>query len=153
MPVVSTVADRVEQTVSTWGRQCLQTTDRNSHGRQVNGRAMRVNGVAFGVKCAYSCILGAFGPPRGAAPRPGGPVDPLGGGGANRWGGGGKALIYHTHTHTHTHTIYYYIPLPLNLANKQATSNKQQASNKHFRFGHCSASSLRALLYSSHPRA
>ena len=55
--------------------------------------------------------------------------------------------------------IYYYTPLPLNLANKQAsnkqaTSNKQQAtSTSPFRFGHCSASSLRALLYSSHPRA
>ena len=29
--------------------------------------------------------------------------------------------------------IYYYTPLPLNLANKQATTSKQQqASNKHF---------------------
>ena len=43
--------------------------------------------------------------------------------------------------------IYYYTPLPLNLANKQATSTSP------FRFGHYSASSLRALLYSSHPRA
>ena len=58
-----------------------------------------------------------------------------------------KELLYHT---------YYHTPLPLNLANKQAS--KQQASNKQastfpFRFGNCSASSLRALLYSSHPRA
>ena len=30
---------------------------------------------------------------------------------------------------------YYYTPLPLKLANKQqATSNMQQASNKHFSF-------------------
>ena len=35
--------------------QCRQTTDRKSHG-------VRVNGVAFSVKCACSCILGAFGP-------------------------------------------------------------------------------------------
>ena len=54
--------------------------------------------------------------------------------------------------------IYYYTPLPLNLANKQAskqqaTSNKQATRTSPFRFGHCSASSLRALLYSSHPRA
>ena len=35
---------------------------------------------------------------------------------------------------------------------KQATS-KQATSTSPFRFGHCSASSLRALLYSSHPRA
>ena len=45
--------------------------------------------------------------------------------------------------------IYYYTPLPLNLANKQATS--KQASTSPFSFGHCSASSLRALLYPSHP--
>ena len=53
--------------------------------------------------------------------------------------------------------IYYYTPLPLNLANKQAS--KQQASNKQatttspFRFSHCFAASLRALLYSTHPGA
>ena len=51
--------------------------------------------------------------------------------------------------------IYYYTPLPLNLANKQQASkqqaSKQQASTSPFRFGHCSAASLRALLYSSHP--
>ena len=54
--------------------------------------------------------------------------------------------------------MYYYTPLPLNLANEQATS-KQQASNKQqatrtspVRFGHYSASSLRALLYCSHPK-
>ena len=55
--------------------------------------------------------------------------------------------------------IYYYTlgpwdPLPLNLASK-SQANKQQAttSTSPFRFGHCSASSLRALLYSRHPRA
>ena len=50
--------------------------------------------------------------------------------------------------------IYYYTPLPLNLANKQqqASNNKQATttSTSPHRFGHCSASSLRALLYSSH---
>ena len=51
-----------EQTASTWGRQCLQTADRNSYGPRVNGWGPWVNGVAFGVKCAYSCILEAFGP-------------------------------------------------------------------------------------------
>ena len=64
------------------------------------------------------------------------------------WGaGGGECII----------AIYYYTPLPLNLANKQVTSKQattsKQASTSPFRFGHCSASSLRALLYSSHPRA
>ena len=48
-------------------------------------------------------------------------------------------------------TIYYYTPLPLNLANKQAS--KQATSTSPFRFGHWSTSSLRALLYSGHPRA
>ena len=50
--------------------------------------------------------------------------------------------------------IYYYTPLPLNLANKQqqASNNKQQqaTSTSPHRFRHCSASSLRALHYSSH---
>ena len=50
--------------------------------------------------------------------------------------------------------IYYYTPLPLNLANKQqATSNNKQQALLFFCFGHCSASSLRALLYPSRPRA
>ena len=46
-------------------------------------------------------------------------------------------------------------PFPLYLANKQASkqASKQATSTSPFRFGHCSASSLRALLYSSHPRA
>ena len=45
----------------------------------------------------------------------------------------------------------YYTPLSLNLANKRAS--KEQASTCLFRFGYCSASSLRAVLYSSPPRA
>ena len=53
--------------------------------------------------------------------------------------------------------IYYYTPIPLNLANKQATSKQastQQATSiSPFDSCRCSASSLRALLYSSHPRA
>ena len=56
--------------------------------------------------------------------------------------------------------IDYYTPLPLNLANKEASkqATSKQASNKQastspFRFGHCSASSLRVVLYSSHPKA
>ena len=48
---------------------------------------------------------------------------------------------------THKRCIYYYTPLPLILA------NKQQASTSPFRFGYCFASSLLALLYSSHSRA
>ena len=46
---------------------------------------------------------------------------------------------------------YYYTPLPLNLANKQATSKQHATSNKHFSFPFWPP--LRALLYSSHPRA
>ena len=58
--------------------------------------------------------------------------------------------------------IYYYTLSPLNLANnKQASkqqASKQQASKQAsntspFHFRHCSASLLRALLYSSHPTA
>ena len=45
--------------------------------------------------------------------------------------------------------MYYHTPLPLNLANKQAS---KRATTSPFRFGYCSVSSLRALLYSSHPR-
>ena len=74
------------------GRQCLQTIDRNSYDPRVNGRGIRVNGVAFGVKCAYSCILGAFGSRPGATRLPRGVLwTPRGGG---QTGGGGRALIY-----------------------------------------------------------
>ena len=62
------------------GRQCLRTTDRNSYDPRVNGRGIRVNGVAFGVKCAYSCILGAFGVLRSSGPW-----------GCRRGGGGGQS--------------------------------------------------------------
>ena len=62
-----------------------------------------------------------------------------------------KAHVCATHICIYIYIyIYYYTPLPLNLANKQAS---KQASTSPFRFGHCSASSLRAQLYSSHPRA
>ena len=52
--------------------------------------------------------------------------------------------------------IYYYTPSPLNLANKQQASNKQATSKQQatstspFCSGHCSASSLRTLLYPGH---
>ena len=36
---------------------------------------------------------------------------------------------------------------------KNGSKTGKQASTSPFRFGHCSASSLRALLYSSHPKA
>ena len=49
--------------------------------------------------------------------------------------------------------IHYYIPLPLNLANNKEATTSKQASTSLFRFGHCLASWLRALLYSNHPRA
>ena len=103
------------------GRQCLQTTDRNSYDPRVNGRGIRVNGVAFGVKCAYSCILGAFGPRPGATRPARGVLRTPRGGGPNR-GGGARALIYHIHIY-----IYYYTPLPLNLANKQQATTRLRA--------------------------
>ena len=40
---------------------CIETTSRNSFDPQVNGRGTLVNGVAYGGKASYSCILGAFG--------------------------------------------------------------------------------------------
>ena len=48
---------------------------------------------------------------------------------------------------------YGYIHIPLNLANTQTTSNKQATGTSPFCSGYCSVSSLRALLYSRHPRA
>ena len=48
----------------------------------INRRVVPVNGVAFGVKCAYSCIL------RASATHP---PDPQGGEG---WGGGGAELSW-----------------------------------------------------------
>ena len=73
---------------------------------------MRVSRVAFGVKCAYSCMLGAFGPTSGAT-RPSRRVLRTArlGGGAKQ-GAGGLKLSYAIHTHAHTHTqthIYIYI--------------------------------------------
>ena len=99
------------------GRQCLQTTDRNSYDPRVNGRGIRVNGVAFGVKCAYSCILGAFGPRPGATRPPRGVLRTPGGGarqgGGPDGGGGGRALIYHIYIYIYIY-IYplMYTPLP-----------------------------------------
>ena len=53
-------------------QRCLQTMERSSYGPRVYGRGVWVNGVAFSVKCAHSCILGAFGPNMGCyAPNPG----------------------------------------------------------------------------------
>ena len=48
---------------STWGRPrppAVHTTDRNSHGRQVNPRGTRVTGEAFGGNWAESCMLGLW---------------------------------------------------------------------------------------------
>ena len=98
MPTVSTVAARVEQTKSSWGRQCLRTTNRNFRGRRVDGWGTRVNGVASADKTLSFCKLGAFGPTR----LPLGPFrgvlwTPMGGGQTH---GGGGVLSY---------TIYIYI--------------------------------------------
>ena len=52
--------------------------------------------------------------------------------------------------------IHYCTRLPLNLANQQASkkaSNNKQQALLLSRFCHCSTSSLRTLLYSSHPTA
>ena len=85
------------------GRQCLQTTDRNSYDPRVHGRGIRVNGVAFSVKCAYSCILGAFGPRPGTTRPPRGVL-------RTPRGGGGKALIYHIYIYVYIYIyIYMYI--------------------------------------------
>ena len=78
------------------------TTDRNSYDPRVNGRGIRVNGVAFGVKCAYSCILGAFGPRPGATRPPRGVLRTPRGGGQT---GGGAELSYTIYIY-----IYIYIP-------------------------------------------
>ena len=71
---------RVEQTVSTWGRQCLPTTGHNSFDPQLNRRGTRVNGEAYVGKTSYSCILEALGP-TGVLRTPGGGARDGGGGG------------------------------------------------------------------------
>ena len=102
MPTVSTIsrprrADRV---------YLGQTTDRNSYDPRVNGRGIRVNGVAFGVKCAYSCILGAFGPRPGATRPPPGVLRTPGGGGPDRGGGQSSHIPYNIYIYIY---IYIYI--------------------------------------------
>ena len=89
------------------GRQCLQTTDRNSYDPRVNGRGIQVNGVAFGVKCAYSCILGAFGPRPGATRPPQGVLRTPRGGGADKGGGQSSHIPY----------IYIYIYIYIYMGN------------------------------------
>ena len=75
MPVLSTVADRVEKIVSMWGTHCKQITDRNYFDSWIDGRGTLVNGVAY---AGFLHIGGPWPSPRG-------------GGGAERvgpWGGG-----------------------------------------------------------------
>ena len=68
-------------------RPCLGSIDRNSYGPRVKGGGgLRVSRVAFGVKCACSCILGAFSPTWGAT------CQARGGGCLME---GGKAPVYH----------------------------------------------------------